>query len=92
MLANLDVSTKNTPWRGRSGVRACKFGIISRYFNPFPALPALEKLVDTSGRAVVVLTQAPRRERFVDRVVRVEDGHIQAIASFFTLNSVRRIS
>jgi putative ABC transport system ATP-binding protein len=41
----------------------------------------LRQLADTEGRAVVVVTHDPRLERFADRVVRVEDGHIQAIVS-----------
>jgi len=39
----------------------------------------LRALASTEGRAVVVVTHDPRLERFADRVVRVEDGHIQAI-------------
>lgn len=38
----------------------------------------LRDLANTEGRAVVVVTHDPRLERFADRVVRVEDGHIQA--------------
>jgi putative ABC transport system ATP-binding protein len=38
----------------------------------------LRELANT-GRAVVVVTHDPRLERFADRVVRVEDGHIQSI-------------
>jgi putative ABC transport system ATP-binding protein len=41
----------------------------------------LRQLADTEGRAVVVVTHDPRLERFADRVVRVEDGFIQAITS-----------
>jgi putative ABC transport system ATP-binding protein len=41
----------------------------------------LRELASTAGRAVVVVTHAPRLERFADRVVRVEDGHIQGIDS-----------
>ena len=41
----------------------------------------LRQLADTERRAVVVVTHDPRLERFADRVVRVEDGHIQAIAA-----------
>jgi putative ABC transport system ATP-binding protein len=41
----------------------------------------LRELANTSGRAVVVVTHDPRLERFADRVVRVEDGFIQAIDS-----------
>jgi putative ABC transport system ATP-binding protein len=41
----------------------------------------LRELASTSGRAVVVVTHDPRLERFADRVVRVEDGFIQAIDS-----------
>jgi putative ABC transport system ATP-binding protein len=41
----------------------------------------LRGLADQSGRAVVVVTHDPRLERFADRVVRVEDGHIQAITA-----------
>ncbi|HET9625491.1 MAG TPA: ABC transporter ATP-binding protein [Kofleriaceae bacterium] len=39
----------------------------------------LRGLASEHGRAVVVVTHDPRLERFADRVVRVEDGHIQAI-------------
>ncbi|MDQ3367986.1 MAG: ABC transporter ATP-binding protein [Myxococcota bacterium] len=39
----------------------------------------LRELASSHGRAVVVVTHDPRLERFADRVVRVEDGHIQAI-------------
>ena len=39
----------------------------------------LRELASTAGRAVVVVTHDPRLERFADRVVRVEDGHIQSI-------------
>jgi putative ABC transport system ATP-binding protein len=41
----------------------------------------LRELATTAGRAVVVVTHDPRLERFADRVVRVEDGLIQAIDS-----------
>ena len=41
----------------------------------------LRELATNSGRAVVVVTHDPRLERFADRVVRVEDGFIQAIDS-----------
>ena len=41
----------------------------------------LRELASNAGRAVVVVTHDPRLERFADRVVRVEDGHIQAITS-----------
>jgi len=41
----------------------------------------LRELASTAGRAVVVVTHDPRLERFADRVVRVEDGHIQGIDS-----------
>lgn len=41
----------------------------------------LRELASNSGRAVVVVTHDPRLERFADRVVRVEDGFIQAIDS-----------
>jgi putative ABC transport system ATP-binding protein len=41
----------------------------------------LRQLADAEGRAVVVVTHDPRLERFADRVVRVEDGHIQAITA-----------
>ena len=41
----------------------------------------LRELANHSGRAVVVVTHDPRLERFADRVVRVEDGFIQAIDS-----------
>ena len=36
----------------------------------------LRELASHHGRAVVVVTHDPRLERFADRVVRVEDGHI----------------
>ena len=39
----------------------------------------LRELASNAGRAVVVVTHDPRLERFADRVVRVEDGHIQSI-------------
>ena len=39
----------------------------------------LRELASTEHRAVVVVTHDPRLERFADRVVRVEDGHIEAI-------------
>jgi len=41
----------------------------------------LRELADRQGRAVVVVTHDPRLERFADRVVRVEDGHIQDIVA-----------
>jgi len=41
----------------------------------------LRSLASDHGRAVVVVTHDPRLERFADRVVRVEDGHISAIDS-----------
>ena len=41
----------------------------------------LRGLATNAGRAVVVVTHDPRLERFADRVVRVEDGLIQAIAA-----------
>lgn len=41
----------------------------------------LRELASKAGRAVVVVTHDPRLERFADRVVRVEDGRIQEIAS-----------
>ena len=41
----------------------------------------LRELATAQGRAVVVVTHDPRLERFADRVVRVEDGLIQAIDS-----------
>ena len=41
----------------------------------------LRELASAQGRAVVVVTHDPRLERFADRVVRVEDGHIQSIGS-----------
>jgi putative ABC transport system ATP-binding protein len=44
----------------------------------------LRELASREGRAVVVVTHDPRLERFADRVVRVEDGHIQAITSAST--------
>ena len=40
----------------------------------------LRELATNQGRAVVVVTHDPRLERFADRVVRVEDGHIEAIS------------
>jgi len=39
----------------------------------------LRDLATSHGRAVVVVTHDPRLERFADRVVRVEDGHISSI-------------
>jgi putative ABC transport system ATP-binding protein len=39
----------------------------------------LRQLASAEGRAVVVVTHDPRLERFADRIVRVEDGHVQAI-------------
>jgi putative ABC transport system ATP-binding protein len=39
----------------------------------------LRELATNDGRAVVVVTHDPRLERFADRVVRVEDGHIESI-------------
>ena len=36
----------------------------------------LRELATRHGRAVVVVTHDPRLERFADRVIRVEDGHI----------------
>jgi putative ABC transport system ATP-binding protein len=41
----------------------------------------LRELASAQGRAVVVVTHDPRLERFADRVVRVEDGHIQSITT-----------
>src|ERR1051325_2916734 len=41
----------------------------------------LRELATSQHRAVVVVTHDPRLERFADRVVRVEDGHIQSITS-----------
>ncbi|CAN5883086.1 ABC transporter ATP-binding protein [soil metagenome] len=41
----------------------------------------LRELATTQGRAVVVVTHDPRLERFADRVVRVEDGHIDSISA-----------
>ncbi len=41
----------------------------------------LRELANREGRAVVVVTHDPRLERFADRIVRVEDGHIQAITT-----------
>ena len=41
----------------------------------------LRELATAERRAVVVVTHDPRLERFADRVVRVEDGHIQAITA-----------
>ena len=39
----------------------------------------LRELASSARRAVVVVTHDPRLERFADRIVRVEDGVIQAI-------------
>jgi putative ABC transport system ATP-binding protein len=39
----------------------------------------LRELASAHGRAVVVVTHDPRLERFADRVVRVEDGHISSV-------------
>jgi putative ABC transport system ATP-binding protein len=44
----------------------------------------LRDLASSSRRAVVVVTHDPRLERFADRIVRVEDGVIQAIDSTAT--------
>jgi putative ABC transport system ATP-binding protein len=52
----------------------------------------LRELADGAGRAVVVVTHDPRLERFADRVVRVEDGHIQAITSSPRPDSIRSYS
>jgi putative ABC transport system ATP-binding protein len=41
----------------------------------------LRELANTEGRAVVVVTHDSRLERFADRIVRVEDGHIQSITA-----------
>ena len=41
----------------------------------------LRELATRQRRAVVVVTHDPRLERFADRVVRVEDGLIQAITT-----------
>jgi len=41
----------------------------------------LRELATTERRAVVVVTHDPRLERFADRVVRVEDGRIEAITT-----------
>src|SRR5688572_26185619 len=41
----------------------------------------LRELASSDRRAVVVVTHDPRLERFADRIVRVEDGIIQAIDS-----------
>jgi putative ABC transport system ATP-binding protein len=41
----------------------------------------LRGLANHDGRAVVVVTHDPRLERFADRVIRVEDGHIQSITT-----------
>jgi putative ABC transport system ATP-binding protein len=41
----------------------------------------LRELASHQRRAVVVVTHDPRLERFADRVVRVEDGHIQSITT-----------
>ena len=38
----------------------------------------LRELASAHGRAVVVVTHDPRLERFADRVIRVEDGHIES--------------
>ena len=40
----------------------------------------LRELASSHGRAVVVVTHDPRLERFADRVVRVEDGHITGVS------------
>ena len=40
----------------------------------------LRELATARGRAVVVVTHDPRLERFADRVVRVEDGHITGVS------------
>jgi putative ABC transport system ATP-binding protein len=47
----------------------------------------LRELATQQRRAVVVVTHDPRLERFADRVVRVEDGHIQSITSHGTSHS-----
>src|SRR5574338_825876 len=39
----------------------------------------LRELASSQGRAVVVVTHDPRLERFADRVIHVEDGHISGI-------------
>jgi putative ABC transport system ATP-binding protein len=44
----------------------------------------LRELATSQRRAVVVVTHDPRLERFADRVVRVEDGQIQAITQPLT--------
>jgi putative ABC transport system ATP-binding protein len=36
----------------------------------------LRSLTQTRGRAVVVVTHDPRLEKYADRVIRVEDGHV----------------
>ncbi|HEY4177542.1 MAG TPA: ABC transporter ATP-binding protein [Kofleriaceae bacterium] len=41
----------------------------------------LRELATNQGRAVVVVTHDPRLERFADRIVRVEDGHIESISA-----------
>jgi putative ABC transport system ATP-binding protein len=41
----------------------------------------LRELASQQRRAVVVVTHDPRLERFADRVVRVEDGYVQAITT-----------
>jgi putative ABC transport system ATP-binding protein len=41
----------------------------------------LRELAAAARRAIVVVTHDPRLERFADRVVRVEDGRIQAIGA-----------
>jgi len=41
----------------------------------------LRELASTSNRAIVVVTHDPRLERFADRIVRVEDGHIQGVSA-----------
>ena len=40
----------------------------------------LRELATGQGRAVVVVTHDPRLERFADRVVHVEDGHITGVS------------
>jgi putative ABC transport system ATP-binding protein len=46
----------------------------------------LRGLATTERRAVVVVTHDPRLEQFADRIVRVEDGRIAAIAAIAAAN------
>jgi putative ABC transport system ATP-binding protein len=52
----------------------------------------LRQLADTERRAVVVVTHDPRLERFADRVVRVEDGHIGHIHAIGAANPAAHAS